>query len=97
LLHNTTIKQSPNVLTLFMFIPTPQGKVCPFLITDRHYLTENLLCLMSNASKYSDRGAQIDVRLQVRSYTTTMLSPLYDHLLNYNPHFCEYSFTSDTK
>ena len=31
----------------------------------RHYLTENLLCLMSNASKYSDRGATIDVRLQL--------------------------------
>jgi len=31
----------------------------------RHYLTENLLCLMSNASKYSDRGATIDVRLEL--------------------------------
>jgi CheY-like chemotaxis protein len=30
-----------------------------------HYLTENLLCLMSNASKYSDRGATIDVRLEL--------------------------------
>ena len=26
--------------------------LCPYLITDRYYLTENLLCLMSNASKY---------------------------------------------
>ena len=26
----------------------PLGDVCPFLITDKHYLTENLLCLMSN-------------------------------------------------
>ena len=41
----------------------PLGDVCAFLITDHHYLMENLLCLVSNASKYSDRGAIIDVRL----------------------------------
>jgi signal transduction histidine kinase len=51
--------------SLGLFLSCTQGEICPFLITDRHYLTENLLCLMSNASKYSDRGAQIDVRLQV--------------------------------
>ena len=43
----------------------PLGDVCAFLITDHHYLTENLLCLVSNASKYSDRGAVIDVRLSL--------------------------------
>ena len=37
----------------------------PFVRTGSHYLTENLLCLMSNASKYSDRGATIDVRLEL--------------------------------
>ena len=26
----------------------PIGDICPFLITDKHYLMENLLCLMSN-------------------------------------------------
>jgi hypothetical protein len=26
----------------------PIGDMCPFLITDKHYLMENLLCLMSN-------------------------------------------------
>ena len=36
----------------------PLGDVCPFLITDKHYLTENLLCLMSNG-EWGDEGAMV--------------------------------------
>ncbi len=40
------------------------ANVCPLLITDRHWLAENVLCLLSNAVKYSDGGAIcIDVGL----------------------------------
>ncbi len=39
--------------------------MCPHLITDRHFLTDNLLCLVSNAAKYSDRGAIIDLRVSL--------------------------------
>ena len=43
--------------------PLPED-MCPMQITDRHYLTDNLLCLISNATKYSDTGTIIDVRLK---------------------------------
>ncbi len=33
----------------------PIGDMCPFLIGDKHYLTENLLCLMSNG-EWRDKG-----------------------------------------
>jgi signal transduction histidine kinase len=36
--------------------------LCPNLITDKHWLMENVLCLLSNACKYSNRGS---VRLMV--------------------------------
>ena len=43
----------------------PPEEMCTTLISDKHYLTENLLCLVSNASKYSDKGATIDVRVKL--------------------------------
>lgn len=30
--------------------------ICQFIITDKHWFAENLLCLLSNAVKYSDSG-----------------------------------------
>lgn len=30
--------------------------LCPNMITDKHWFKENILCLLSNAVKYSDRG-----------------------------------------
>ena len=38
--------------------------ICSHLISDRHWLSENVLCLLSNAIKYSDCGA-IDVRAEL--------------------------------
>ena len=31
-------------------------RLCPNMVTDKHWLKENILCLLSNAVKYSDRG-----------------------------------------
>jgi CheY-like chemotaxis protein len=42
-----------------------QGKVCTSIITDSHFLKDNLLCLVSNAVKYADIGATIDVRISL--------------------------------
>ena len=39
-------------------------RICSHLISDRHWLSENVLCLLSNAIKYSDCGA-IDVRAEL--------------------------------
>ena len=30
--------------------------LCPNMVTDKHWFKENILCLLSNAVKYSDRG-----------------------------------------
>jgi hypothetical protein len=40
--------------------------MCPFIITDKHWLGENLLCLLSNAAKYSNGGA-IHVSVSLRA------------------------------
>ena len=39
------------------------SKLCPMVISDSHWLLENILCLVSNAIKYSDSG---DVDLHVK-------------------------------
>ena len=39
----------------FKALPTPPS-MCNFIITDGHWLLENMLCLLSNASKYSFTG-----------------------------------------
>ena len=39
----------------FKATPIPPA-MCKFIITDGHWLLENLLCLLSNASKYSFTG-----------------------------------------
>ena len=39
--------------------------VCTHIISDRLYFIDNLLCLLSNAVKYSDRGATIDVYIEI--------------------------------
>ena len=38
--------------------------ICPHIISDKHWLSENVLCLLSNAVKYSDDGS-IDVTLKL--------------------------------
>ena len=39
--------------------------VCTHIISDRLYFIDNLLCLLSNAVEYSDRGATIDVYIEI--------------------------------
>lgn len=38
--------------------------ICPQIISDQHWISENALCLLSNAVKYSDDGC-IDVRVEL--------------------------------
>jgi signal transduction histidine kinase len=45
--------------------PLPAG-LAASVITDKHWLTENVLCLLSNAVKYSDDGP-ISVSISLRS------------------------------
>ena len=39
-------------------------KICTHVISDRLYFVDNLLGLLSNAVKYSDRGATIEVHIE---------------------------------
>ena len=46
--------------------------VCTHVVSDRLYLVDNLLCLLSNAVKYSDRGATIEVIIEITAEETIM-------------------------
>ena len=51
--------------------PLPPS-LCPFIIADKGWLTENLLCLISNAIKYSHEGSiSIRCSLQLENNTST--------------------------
>ena len=42
---------------------SPMRQVCSFIVTDKQWLQENILCLLSNAVKYSSKGSiTIEVR-----------------------------------
>ena len=40
------------------------GNICSHVISDKHWLSENVLCLLSNALKYSDDGV-VDLRMRL--------------------------------
>ena len=39
-------------------------EICPCVISDKHWLSENIICLLSNALKYSD-NAVVDLRIKL--------------------------------
>jgi signal transduction histidine kinase len=49
--------------------------ICPYLLSDKHWLTENMMCLLSNAIKYGDTG-HVDVHIKVIG------APTYDNVLS---------------
>eukprot|EP00597_Dinobryon_sp_UTEXLB2267_P004678 CAMPEP_0170069456 /NCGR_PEP_ID=MMETSP0019_2-20121128/8128_1 /TAXON_ID=98059 /ORGANISM="Dinobryon sp., Strain UTEXLB2267" /LENGTH=534 /DNA_ID=CAMNT_0010277513 /DNA_START=714 /DNA_END=2318 /DNA_ORIENTATION=- len=53
--------------------PVPPS-VCRYIIADKGWLTENLLCLLSNAIKYSHAGS-ISIRCSVRDTSNPSSSP----------------------
>ena len=53
---------------------TPDSDICPYLISDKHWLSENVLCLLSNAMKYSDDGV-VDLRIELTEMPPQGLSP----------------------
>ena len=50
----------------------PDADLCPYIISDKHWLGENALCLLSNAMKYSDDGA---VDLHITLVDAPILKP----------------------
>ena len=50
--------------------PIDTSELCPTIITDKQFFFDNLLCLVSNACKYSDKGTVVDVTMQVISENT---------------------------
>ena len=51
--------QSARMITVH---PFNANEICTHLISDKHWLIENSLCLLSNAMKYSDDGV-VDIRI----------------------------------
>ena len=52
--------QSKRIITVHPI----DSSICSHLISDKHWLSENVLCLLSNALKYSDDGA-VDLRIRL--------------------------------
>ena len=50
--------------------PIDTLQLCPHVITDRQFFLDNLLCLVSNACKYSDVGSVVDVNIRLVSDAT---------------------------
>jgi light-regulated signal transduction histidine kinase (bacteriophytochrome) len=50
------------------------SELCPTIITDRQFFFDNLLCLVSNACKYSDKGTVVDVTMQLISENTITIN-----------------------
>jgi CheY-like chemotaxis protein len=46
--------------------PVP-SKICPYIISDKQWLQENMLCLLSNAVKYSV-DCQVDITISLEEY-----------------------------
>eukprot|EP00981_Chlorochromonas_danica_P004246 scaffold858_cov171-Ochromonas_danica.AAC.2 len=55
--------------------PWPHDEICSHIITDKQWLQENILCLLSNAVKYSIEG---EVRVRISKEMETCLSDRLD-------------------
>jgi signal transduction histidine kinase len=54
-----------NIQSDRLIVVHPFDKImCAHLVSDKHWLTENMLCLLSNAIKYGDKG-HVDVHIEV--------------------------------
>jgi CheY-like chemotaxis protein len=60
----------------FAVVVFTQGIMCTSVITDSHFLKDNLLCLVSNAVKYADVGATIDVRISLLPASPSQQQPM---------------------
>ena len=52
-------------------------KICRFIITDKQWLQENLLCLLSNAVKYSTEG---NVTINAHFSSAAIINPSLEHI-----------------
>ena len=52
--------------------PIDASELCPTIITDQQFFFDNLLCLVSNACKYSDKGTVVDVTMELISDNTVI-------------------------
>ena len=54
--------------------PIDTSELCPTIITDQQFFLDNLLCLVSNACKYSDKGTVVDVSMELISDNTYIVN-----------------------
>jgi hypothetical protein len=69
--------------TTIVVNPIPP-EVCQFIITDKHWLIENILCLLSNATKYSTCESYLTELLSFFLYPGQLpfpLRPLVSHII----------------
>ena len=60
--------------TVIVVNPIPH-EICQFVITDKHWLIENVLCLLSNATKYSTcKSIFARILCSFKSYSSTFIS-----------------------
>ena len=52
------------------------GHLCPFVITDKQWFQENLLCLVSNAVKFSPPQCVVKVNVRLNSGESGLQTPL---------------------
>lgn len=62
---------SGRVISLLPYSPNLSSN----LVSDKHWIVENLICLISNATKYSGRGSTITVSIQLDEECTVDLFP----------------------
>ena len=51
------------------------SKICSHIVSDRQWLIEDIICLLSNALKYGD-GGQVDLRVKLIDASTYVRSPI---------------------
>ena len=54
--------------------PIDTSELCPTIITDQQFFLDNLLCLVSNACKFSDKGTVVGVTMQLISNNTIIVN-----------------------
>lgn len=69
------------------------SELCSHVISDRHWLGENILCLLSNALKYS-YGGTVDVRIRLTDVTALKVEAFMKKQYRVGANFRRISFSS---
>ena len=60
IMHHLHVKDRNRVI-----IHPVSDEICSYVISDKHWFSENLLCYLSNAIKYSDKNTSVDVKIEL--------------------------------